>query len=56
MIRDSATQLVQLALVLALAPLLTGLRRKIKARLLVAAGRPWCSRIAISRSSSARRP
>ena len=34
MIRDWATQLVQLALVLALAPLLTGVTRKIKARLL----------------------
>jgi formate hydrogenlyase subunit 4 len=34
MIRDWATQLVQLALVLALAPLLTGITRKIKARLL----------------------
>jgi formate hydrogenlyase subunit 4 len=34
MIRDWATQLAQLALVLALAPLLTGVARKIKARLL----------------------
>jgi formate hydrogenlyase subunit 4 len=34
MIRDWATQLVQLVLVLALAPLLTGVTRKVKARLL----------------------
>jgi formate hydrogenlyase subunit 4 len=34
MIRDWATQLVQLMLVLALAPLLTGVTRKVKARLL----------------------
>jgi formate hydrogenlyase subunit 4 len=34
MIRDWATQLVQLVLVLALAPLLTGITRKIKSRLL----------------------
>jgi formate hydrogenlyase subunit 4 len=34
MIRDWATQLVQLVIVLALAPLLTGVTRKVKARLL----------------------
>ncbi|HEX7236028.1 MAG TPA: NADH-quinone oxidoreductase subunit H [Gammaproteobacteria bacterium] len=40
MIRDWATQLVQLVLVLALAPLLTGVTRKVKARLLRRRGPP----------------
>jgi formate hydrogenlyase subunit 4 len=40
MIRGWATQLVQLALVLALAPLLTGVTRKVKARLLRRRGPP----------------
>ena len=40
MIRDAITQLVQLAAVLVLAPLLTGLTRKIKARLLRRRGPP----------------
>jgi formate hydrogenlyase subunit 4 len=39
-IRDWATQLVQLALVLALAPLLTGVTRKVKARFLRRRGPP----------------
>ncbi len=40
MIRDWATQLVQLALVLAVAPLLTGVTRKVKARFLRRRGPP----------------
>ena len=40
LLRDLAVQIVQMALVLSLAPLLTGLVRKIKARLLRRAGPP----------------
>ena len=40
-------QVVQMTLVIGLAPLLTGLVRKVKARMQRRRGRRWCSRIAI---------